>query len=629
MSEAMHIPRPSAPVRALRATATALRAFVAELNRRKVVKVGIVYLLLAFALMEVAANFFPALHVPEWAETMVAALLILGFPMAIGLTWAFELTPEGIRRELPAPGAAKPAAPVSPPPPEWPTPRREDDRLWSVVVLPFADLSPDRDQGFFVEGIAEEIRYALSRIDGLNVVARSSSLAFRNTSLDVREIGQRLGVSAVLEGSLRKWKSRVVVNTSLVSVADGFEIWSGNYDGTCDDILAVQGEIAGAILAALGPALPTGGPVMRGHTRDPDAHRAVLKGRYLLARDGHDDLLEATRHFRQAIQKDSHYAAAQVGLSDARSLMVRRGFVRPRHAMDEAKAAAVRALEIEPRLSAAHKALGVVLHRFDWDPAAAERAFRTAVQLNPGYAGARYRLGEFLVLSGRSGEAIEMLELAQDLDPISTIGNEHLVLAYYLSGQHDRADRQAAGALELHPRDPAVHRVLGQLHLWRGRHDAALGSLRNARQLDPDDPETLSALAIASFAAGQADGVRDLSARLGRMQERRWAAVYSEAALAAAVGERERAFDALDTCADERVFDLVRINVDPAFDRLRTEPVFQKLLERLGVTCPASPPGVLRVMATEIGSAVELLYANAGQLLPPAVVAGADRDVTR
>jgi adenylate cyclase len=594
----MRIPKPTLPLRALHPAATASRAFLAELSRRKVVKVGIVYLIVAFAMMEVAGNFFPALHVPEWGETMVAILLILGLPMALGLAWAFEVTPAGIRLELPAPGAAKPAMP---PPPPQPTSRPEDERVWSVAVLPFADLSPARNQGFFVEGIAEEIRHALARIDGLSVVARSSSLAFSDANLDVREIGQRLGVSAVLEGSLRKWKSRVVVNTRLVSVADGFEIWSGSYDGTCADVLAVQGEIAGAILAALGPRLPANGPVIRGHTRDPAAHRAVLKGRYQLAREGQDDLLQATRHFRQAIQLDSGYAAAQVGLSDARSLMVRRGYIRPRDAMVEAKAAAMRALEIEPRLSAAHKALGGVLHRFDWDPEAAESAFRKAVELNPGYAGARYWLGEFLLLSGRSEEAIEMLELAQDLDPISTVGNEHLVTAYYLSGQHDRADRQAAEALELHPQDSSVHRILGQLHLWRGRQDDALDSLQRARQMDPDDPETLSTLAMASHAAGRAHAVDDLSTRLGRMQERPWAMPYHRAALAAAVGDRDSAFAALDTCFDERVFDLVRIAVDPAFDRLRPEPAFQRLLDRLRPLAPASTSGDLPAIAAAHG----------------------------
>jgi TolB-like protein/tetratricopeptide (TPR) repeat protein len=584
------------PLRALHPAATASRAFLTELNRRKVVKVGIVYLIVAFAMMEVTANFFPALHVPEWGETMVAILLILGLPMALGLAWAFEVTPSGIRLELPAPGAAKPAAPPSPP--QQATHRPEDARVWSVAVLPFADLSPARNQGFFVEGIAEEIRHALARIEGLSVVARSSSLAFRDGDLDVREIGQRLGVSAVLEGSLRKWKSRVVVNTRLVSVADGFEIWSGSYDGTSADVLVVQGEIARAILAALGPRLPLNGPVIRGHTRDPDAHRALLKGRHLLAREGNDDLLEATRHFRQAIQLDGGYAAAHVGLSDAHSLRVRRGYIRPRDAMADAKAAALRALEIEPKLSAAHKALGGVLHRYDWDPGAAESAFRNAVELNPGYAGARYWLGEFLLLSGRSEEAIEMLELAQDLDPISTIGNEHLVTAYFLSGQHERADRQAAEALQLHPQDPSVHRILGQLHLWRGRHDEALDSLQRARLMDPDDPETLSTLAMAAHAAGRAETVDDLRTRLSRLQHRQWAMPYHHAALAAAVGERGLAFAALDTCFDERVFDLVRITIDPAFDRLRPDPAFQRLLDRLRPPAPAIPERALLTLAT-------------------------------
>jgi TolB-like protein/tetratricopeptide (TPR) repeat protein len=600
----MRIPRPYLPVQALLTPLTAARNFLGELHRRKVVKVGLVYVVVAFAMMEVATNFFPALHMPAWAETMVAILLILGLPMALGLAWAFEVTPTGLRLELPAAEAAKLAAPVPTSLPPQPTRRREDERVWSVAVLPFADMSPARDQGFFVEGIAEEIRHALSRIDGLSVVARSSSPALRDSSLDVREIGQRLGVSAVLEGSLRKWKSRVVVNTRLVSVADGFEIWSGSYDGTCKDVLAVQGEIAVAILTALGPRLPSNGPVIRGHTRNPDAHRAVLKGRHLLAREGRDDLQEATRLFRLAIQLDSGYAAAQVGLSDAHSLMVRRGYTRPRDARAEAKAAALRALEIEPRLSAGHKALGVVLHRFAWDPAAAEEAFLAAVGFNPGYAGARYWLGEFLLLAGRSAEAIEMLELAQDLDPISTVGNEHLVMAYYLSGQYDRADRQAAEALELQPQSASVHRILGQLHLWRGRNHDALSSLERAHEMDPGDPEIVSALAMALFAAGHTEAFEDLRARLDRMNERPWALPYHQAALAAAVGDRDRAYAALAICFDERVFDLVRIAFDPAFDGLRQDAALQTLLQRLQPLASVGPQRALHPVRTVRGSRV-------------------------
>jgi adenylate cyclase len=570
-----------------------LSSFTAELYRRQVVKVGVVYALVAFTAMEVAGNFFPALHLPEWTATMVAALLLLGLPVALALAWAFEVTPSGIRLEVPLPrepGSDPPAGP--PPAPDSiaaaaavrPRSRREryENPVWSVAVLPFTDLSPTRDQGFFVEGITEEIRHALSRVDGLSVVARRSSLAFQNASLDIREIGRRLGVSAVLEGSLRQWKDRVVVTTQLISVADGFEIWSDSYDGGSDDVLNFQSDIAGALIAALGPRLPSRDPIMQGNTSDPAAHRAFLKGRKLLDLWGREDLTSAIQYFRRAVELDPAYAAAHVGIADAYSALARLGYVRPRNAMPEAEAAARQALSIDPRLAAAHKSLGLVLHRFEWQPQEAEAQFRRAVELNPGYAGARYALGEFLMLAGRPEDAIEALELARDLDPVSTIGSDDLVTAYSLAGRHELALRQAEQAVALSPRSATAHRVLGVLHHRLGSHRDAADILQQARLLDATDPSILAALAATSFAMGSPAEARALGAELLGIRERVWGLPYQRGAIAAVLGDEAGAFAALEECCAERVFDLARLPVDSAFDSLRGQPRFQRVLELLG-----------------------------------------------
>ncbi|NJD10785.1 MAG: tetratricopeptide repeat protein [Gemmatimonadetes bacterium] len=564
-----------------------VRSFFAELSRRKVLKASTVYLVAAFAVMEVTSNFFPALHLAEADQTLVAALLILGFPVAVALAWALEITPSGIRwqtRAGPAPTSAAEAGAGQATTPRAPVAllAPHPDRIWSIAVLPFADLSPAKDQGFFVEGVTEEIRHALTRIEGLSVVARSSSLAFRDTALDVRQIGGQLGVSAVLEGSLRKWKDRMVVTTQLVSVVDGFELWSQTYDTNSDDVLIVQGQIADALVQALGPRMLPAGPIIRGHTADPAAHQAFLKGRHLYEQPSRADLERAIDFFRQATELDSGYAGAHVGAADAYINLARFGFAPAAVAMPEARAAALRALSIDPELAAAHKSLGVVLHRFDWNSGGAEAAFRNAVALNSGYAGARYALGEFLLVAGRFEEAAEVLVLAQDLDPVSTVGSSSLVSAYSLLGQYDRAIRQAEDALSLNPRSAVAHKAMGQLRHRLGHYDHALEMLQQAKLLDPADPEILAALAVTHAARGApAEGAR-LRQELRRLADREWAVPYFEAAMAAANGETGSAYAALEKCCAARVFNLVRITTDASFDSVRGDARFQSILARFG-----------------------------------------------
>jgi TolB-like protein/tetratricopeptide (TPR) repeat protein len=588
-------------MRVLQLSSTWLSDFFAELNRRKVVKVALVYVVISFGAMEVGGNFFPALRLPEYAQTLLAAFLILGLPIAIALAWVFEVTPSGIQLEVERAVAlskqggepiAQPSATVL---------RLAPEPVWSIAVLPFADLSPERNQGFFVEGVAEEIRHCLSRVEGLSIVARCSSLAFRDASIDVREIGRLLGVSSVLEGSLRKWENRFIITTQLISVADGFEIWSDRYDGAVEDIFNVQTRIAGAIIAAVAPRLRSTGPIIRGSTTDPQAHRAFLKGRHLCNSRNPDDLDRAIRYFGKAIEASGDYAAAHVGLADAYGIMARLGYARPIDVMPRARSAVLSALAIDPSLAAAHKSYAVILHRFDGDRAAAEVEFRLAVELNPGYASARYWLGEFLLLTGRVQEAIEMLELAQDVDPVSTVGSAHLVIAYTLAGQDERAARQAEDALALNPHSAAAHCDLGLLHHWQGRDREALDILEQAHLIEPQSPEIMVARAVVYAGTGrtaEASAIRD---ELHASGERRWSRQYHEAAISAALGDHERALAALADCYAERVFDCVRITIDPAFASLQADPRLARLrtahasLSRgsvpAGLTMPTKQPG--------------------------------------
>lgn len=463
------------------------RRFFAELKRRRVFRVMAVYGAVAFGVVQIADLAFPRLAMPDWTVTLVLLLVLLGFPIAIVLSWAFEQTPEGLKRTEKAPPEEISEIASAPAAQRWPigiaaaggtallligawwvldgpgtsTARealRPDDPVESIAVLPFADMSPEGDQAYFGDGLAEELLDALANIEGLTVAARTSSFRFRGADVDIGDVADRLGVQTILEGSVRSGGDRVRITAQLVN-ADGFHLWSESYDRTVDemaDLIGVQEEIAQSIVSALSlaPETAAGEPletlVAQG-TDNLEAYNAVLRGRHLMAQRTPVGLAGAVEQFERAVTLDPDYARAWADLSMATSLSYGWGFRRDSAMPRRSEEAVERALELDPRMAAAYTARGYIHSWIEYDSAKADRSFARAIELNPRFPTAYHWRGEILSDRGHAESGIPYLERARELDPLSPIILVDLAEAYDRAGRWHEADTLFAEAMALEP----------------------------------------------------------------------------------------------------------------------------------------------------------------------------------
>ncbi|UCC83920.1 MAG: hypothetical protein JSW46_03010, partial [Gemmatimonadota bacterium] len=377
-----------------------LRAFLAELKRRQVFRVAIVYAVVAFVIWQAAEIAVPGLTLPDWVLTLVILLTILGFPIALVLAWALEITPEGVRRT--EPGRAGPdATPAS----AAPAVAEGIDRR-SIAVLPFANMSDDPGNEYFSDGMTEEIINALAQLEGLRVAARTSSFAFKGKSPDVREVGAKLNVATALEGSVRKAGNRLRITAQLVSVADGYHLWSERYDREMEDVFAIQDDIARAIAEKLQVTLVAGvaEPLVRRPTENVEAYDLYLRGRFF-AHQGGEGPRKGLEYFQRALAGDPEYALAHAGIAEAYSQLGNTGILRPKEAMPRAREAAIRALELDETLAEAHLSLGWIGWTYDFEWSNAEKYFLRALELNPDLPEAHFKYGFFLASMERGEES--------------------------------------------------------------------------------------------------------------------------------------------------------------------------------------------------------------------------------
>lgn len=456
----------------------------------------------------------------------------------------------------------------------------------TMAVLPFADLSPEGDHEYFSDGMTEELINRLAQVEGLRVVARTSAFAFKGRQIDVRNVGEQLNVATVLEGSVRRAGNRLRITAQLVNVADGYHIWSQTYERDLEDVFDMQEEIARSIVATLQGTLPGASAVHASESPDvePAAYDLYLKGRYAWYQRSEAGLRAALSYFAQAAEMAPDYPRAHAGLADAYAVLGFYDYLPPGEAFPQAKAAAERALQLEPAHAGPHSTLGYVALYYDWDWPRAEQEFQRSIALDSTYSTAHQWYANFLTAQGRFVEAERAMRRAQELDPLSLIANVALGWVLFFAGDYERAIAQCRQTLEL---DPEYALAL----LWSGlaleeldRLDEAIAMHQRAVRLGNSSITTVASLARAHALAGEHDRaeeiLRDIEAR-GRATG--YVPFYEVAKVYLALGQRDRAIEALEVAYRQRSHSMVFLKVDPQLRELRTDPRFITLVDRVGL----------------------------------------------
>ena len=457
----------------------------------------------------------------------------------------------------------------------------------SIAVLPFANMSADLEQEYFCDGLAEELIDALARLDGLRVVARTSAFQFRDKGHDLREVGEKLLVKTVLEGSVRKAGNRLRINAQLISTEDGYHLWSERYDRDMDDVFAVQDEIARAVVEKLRVKLlgAQEAPLVKGSTDNLNAYTLVLQGRHHSTRLELEKSLEC---FTQALAAEPAYAEAHAGIALTHTLRAY-GAAAPQQIMPVAKEAARKALAIDETVADAHFAMALVLEYDEWNWAGAEQEFRRALALNPGDTLARCHYAIMLGMSGRASAAVAEARHAVERDPLSLFNRSVLAFTLYWAGQPDAAMAEARAGIELDRAYHVLHWGLGWALIGLGRYDEAVDTLRQAAALTTGDLFSRAYLGWALGLAGHRQEALSIRTDLERRRSEGYFSGFLFSLVSVGLGEHTQAISWLLQAAEERDPHAPQLLVHPGFDPLRADPRFQALLRRMHFPEPAAP----------------------------------------
>jgi adenylate cyclase len=583
--------------------------FFAELKRRNVVRMAGLYLVGAWLLTQIASTVLPMFGAPDWLPRSIVSLLAIGFVPALIFSWVFELTPQGLKRDEDVPPEESIAPQtgrrmnrmiiavlvlalgyfafdkfvLAPRRVSSPNDSSSAINAKSIAVLPFENLSEDKANAYFAEGMQDEILTRLAKIADLKVISRTSTQHFKSSPDNLPQIARQLGVAHILEGSVQKAGDAVRVNVQLINATSDAHLWADTFDRKLTDIFAVESEIAKTIADTLRAKLSSSAEHVLASrpTDNPEAHELYLKGRYFWNRRTGANLQKAVGYFEQAIEKDPKYAVAYSGLADCHVLLPvypELGSY-PRDEMPKALAAAHKAVELDETLAEAHTSLARALAS-DLQLLAAMSEFKRAIELNPSYATAHQWFGECLQSQGRLEEALAELRRAQALDPLSLVNNALVGFALDTVGKSNEAIAQLRRTIEMDPNFPNSHNLLGNVLEHKGHLEEAIVEYEKSNSLGAD-PIDAAQLARAYFLVDRKAEGQQLWDKLKALSERQYVPAYSLALVQLAFGDKDAAVRSLEkSYQDHAPFDsadLGWILVDHRLDDLRSDPRFKQL----------------------------------------------------
>jgi eukaryotic-like serine/threonine-protein kinase len=457
--------------------------------------------------------------------------------------------------------------------------------LPSLAVMAFTNMSADKENEYFCDGLSEEIINALGNIRELRVAARTSTFAFKGKEVDIREVGEKLKVDTILEGSVRKSGQRLRITTQLINVEDGSHVWSGQFDREMKDIFDIQEEISLTIVDQLKLRLVKGEKekILKRSTENPEAYESYLKGRYIWNRRYMSNFPQGLQYFQQAIEKDPGFALPYVGIADTFAILGGWSFLPPHQAYARAKAAAQKALELNPDLGEVHATLGYIALFYDWDWPASEKHFLKALQMKPEYALAHLWYKNYLVCMGRMEEAVQEMHEACSLEPFDSINPAHLGQALYTARRFDESIEVLSKVIESDPQFALAYFFQGGNFVAKGMLKEAITSLQKLVELTSGATFALSILGCAYGIAGMRDKALEILKQLDELQKDRYVGSFWKAYVWIGLGEKNQALENLEKAYEERESLLTFIKVYPLNDSLHPESRFQALLKKMNL----------------------------------------------
>ena len=579
-----------------------LSTFINELKRRRVFRVAVVYAGVAFIVFQIADFAFPALHVPDWFSGAVVLLLLLGFPIAVGLAWAFDITEKGVVRtptktDAAAPATSKPIfgnkvlviiaiLAVGTAIWSWRGRPVSARAITSIAVLPLENLMNDPEQDYFVDGMHEALISELGKISALRMISRTSVMQYKTAPKPLPEIATELGVDAVVEGSVLRVGDRVKITVQLIGMYPERHLWTDNYTRGLRDVLVLHSELARAIAGEIEAELTMQEeePLAVARQVDPRVHDAYLRGRYYLNKNTLAGFQKAREYFMEAIDEDPAYAPGYAGLATVYLGFGWYGGLTPEEAFTKSKAAAGRALELDSTLADGHASMGYISTFYDWDWVAGERHLSKALQSDPNSPTIHLFYMWYLISQGRVGESLAVVNRAYALDPLSPQVAQNVGFQLWWAGHYDDAMEQYQKLLKIDPNSPTTIWLIGLVYVQKGMYEEGIAAFQSAIDQSGDNPEYMAWLGYATALAGNRGEAQEIFADLEELSMHQYVSSYDMARIHLALGEMDQAFARLQRAYDQRVPWMAYMKMDPTLDPLRSDPRFQALLRRMDLT---------------------------------------------